>query len=101
MTELCFLLDLFLEEKLPKSAKAKVVARLKALEGAPRQAVASNHQQAASTLAAMARQAEEPQPVEVIAQTVATAQALNRRQESIAIATSGIPEKGRTSPRKF
>lgn len=43
----------------------------------------------------------EPQPVAVVAQTPAAAAAMNDRQNAIAQAISGKPEKGRTSPRKF
>ena len=46
-------------------------------------------------------QPEQPAQPLVIAKTVAAAQALQRRNESIAQAISGKEEKGRTSPRKF
>jgi hypothetical protein len=43
----------------------------------------------------------EPTTPKVIAQTPAAAAALAQRQAAIQTSISAIPEKGRTSPRKF
>jgi hypothetical protein len=133
MTELTFLVELLLNHKLPKATRDLVAARIKEVEAAlPRQMTPIHYPQpvtaqpyvtsglspvpqAASTLAAMARHAQnEPagpiilapavppvSPVAVIAQTPAAAAAINARNEAINSAISGKPEKGRTSPRKF
>jgi len=42
-----------------------------------------------------------PQQPEVIAQTAAAAQALQKRQEAIAVQLSGKPKPGETGPRKW
>ena len=67
------------------------------LERNPDLIPAAGGQGAAQAPAVVTEQA----PVAVIAQTPATAQALQHRQEVINQALSGKPEKGRTSPRKF
>ena len=45
--------------------------------------------------------ASEPQPVAVVAQTAAAAQALQKRQEAVNIQLSGKPKPGETGPRKW
>ncbi len=69
--------------------------------------------QAPSTIAAMMRHPDmgapvvsqpathAPAPVAQVAVTPAAQAAMSQRQESINLAISGKPEKGRTSPRKF
>jgi len=118
MTELSFLLDLLMNHKLQKATKDLIAARIKEVElrytarAAPSPAQyqsAGSTQlpfaslQTPSTLAAMARNGfqETTVPVEAIAQTPAAAAALASRKQAIQIAMSDVPEKGRTSPRKF
>lgn len=130
MTELSFLLDLLLNHKLPKATRETITARVKDVEIglSSRQAVhvpqsaapfvPSGPPQAASTLAAMARHAEQglvpspavvaaaavvnhAPPVAVVAQTPAAMAAMNARQETLNMALSGKPAKGETRPRKF
>ena len=124
-TELTFLIDLLLGHKLPMATKKAVSDRLREVEQQlqlPRLtqgnfvagAQISNQpmvdgrgvQQSASTMAILARNpdlaAQQPaSPVIQVAQTPAAMQAMQARNEAIAIATSGKEEKGRTSPRKF
>lgn len=121
MTELAFLLDLFLNHKLPMATKRAISDRIKEVEqrlSIPlpgRVAPAAMPQnipphlvgQAPSTIAAMMKHPDlaspipEPPPVAVIAQTPAAMAAVNARADAIAAGMSGKPEKGRTSPRKF
>lgn len=74
--------------------------------------VATTNAQAPSTLAAMARHerlpppaavppAPAPLPVEQIAQTAATAQAMQSRQDAIAASLAGKVDKVNGRPRKF
>lgn len=110
MTEISFLIDLFLNHKLPKAVKVLIAERIKGLSttvmvvptvpkplhpfpGAP---------QAASTMALLEKHPDLiPPAVAVIAQTAAASEAMNSRESAIANAISGKVEKGRTSPRKF
>lgn len=111
-SELSFLIELLLKHKLPPATKDLIAGRIKDVEAAYQQPVTytpkgpSNHvvsgvQQAPSTLAIMARNPDLVQPVAIVAQTPAAAAALADRQNAIAAAMSGKPEKGQTSPRKF
>jgi hypothetical protein len=104
MSELGFLLELFLNHKLPRITKALIAERIKEVEIAartvtPQPRISSNiSAQAPSTQAALMRQ----DPVEVIAHTSATANALASRQQAINDSISGkrmATESGR--PRKF
>jgi hypothetical protein len=103
MTELGFLLELLLDDVCPKELKIKIKDRIKEVEQQlqPIKAQASRPKatdQAPSTQRILD---EAPLQVEHIAQTPAAAQALASRQAAIAQAMSNVPEKGRTSPRKF
>lgn len=126
-SELSFLLDLLLHQRMPLPIKELVAARIKEVEialNAPTPVgeldgftykspgyLAKERQvsiQAASTqaildrnpdLAAKAQQTYVP--VEVIAQTPAAVAAINSRQQIMAEAMSGKPGKGETSPKKF
>lgn len=107
MTELGFLLDLFLNHKLPKATKELVSSRIKEVEAsysAPRAIPAqtiSGVPQAASTIAALERQAREVEPVIAIAQTGATQAAMASRQAAIAESFAGKVNKETGRPRKF
>ncbi len=119
MSEISFLLDLLLNEKLSKSVKQKITDRVKEIEAAwaklplmappPRPIVGA---QSPSTIAALERQAAEgllpPVPMPevpaapgVVAVTPQTVAAVNSRTQAINQALSGKAEPGRTSPRKF
>lgn len=115
-TELTFLISLLLNHKLPKITKDAIANRLKEVEAnlisVPSRPIHpfpaqpfSGVPQAASTMAILARNPDlmvpTQAPVAIVAQTPAAQAALNARQESINLAVSGKPEKGRTSPRKF
>ncbi len=92
MSELSFLIELLLNHKLPKGTKDAIAARIKEVESGsvrPNPQVIHNQstgpQQAASTLALMAKHGvpnptplNDPASVENIAQTAATAQALQQ-----------------------
>lgn len=111
MSELSFLIDLLLNEKLSKSVRTKIAERVKEVEvkfaappvftmgpTLPPPKVINGALQAPSTVAAMERHAAEAPPV--VASPV-VANALMERERALAAATSGKPEAGRTSPRKF
>lgn len=127
-SELGFLIDLILDDALPKEIKARVASRIKEVEerysqrpvqvqlSPPSFITPTGPQQAASTLAAMARHVAAdpsliiaPPPVmppvpvviEQIAQTPATAAAMNQRNETIAQAISGKVDKTTGRPRKW
>lgn len=119
MTEIQWLVDIMLNNKLSEPVKQKFIARIGEVEAklTPSRPAPFGHPglvnpvigpsaQSPSTQAALARQqAEGIEPFvgsnSPVAQTLGAAQALNARQQAIAIAASGAPEKGRTSPRKF
>lgn len=120
MTELSFLIELLLNHELSKPTKDLIAARIKEVESklSPRapepvtwRPPPGQPMQAPSTLALMAKHGDVPvthvpemppvEPVTQIAQTPATAAAMNARHEAISSAISGKIEKGRTSPRKF
>lgn len=106
MSELSFLLDLLLNEKLSIKVKTKLTERIKEIESRMGQPPIVHRiipsAQAPSTQKILDEMAMNPQPVEAPqANTFATAQALQSRQQAIAIAASGKPEAGRSSPRKF
>lgn len=115
MTELSFLIELLLHHELPQETKFLLASRIKEVEQnlqAPKvitnfqpMTVASSQTvmgapQAPSTLAALARHggipipvpvsAEAPIPVEQVAQTIQTAQAMASRSTAIADAQKGI-----------
>lgn len=111
MTELQWLIKILTQQKLSSSMKDLFIERIGEVE-----AILSSQrgparpmplpplgQQAVSTqkiIDGMVYPTEGSIP-QVIAQTPATAAALESRQQAIKIATSGKPEAGRTSPRKF
>lgn len=127
LSELSYLIELLLNHDLPKATKDSVASRIRDVEGKltqPQFRVPNIHPgphiaptQAASTLALMAKHGDLPvltptpimppiEPVTQVAQTPATAAAMNARNEAITRATSakplaGKPGEGRTSPRKW
>lgn len=106
MTELGFLLELLVNHKLPKPVKELLLARVKEVELSQRNIQHRPHMvihpqaigQAASTVAAMERQATE-EPVAVIAQNATTQAAIASRAQ--AIANAGQLDKATGRPRKF
>jgi hypothetical protein len=107
MSELSFLIDLLLNERLSGAVRAKIAERVKVVESqmitqksiiplpiSPAQAQG----QSPSTIAAMARHAQEPAP---IVNSPAAQAALQNREIALAESMSGKPPPGRTSPRKF
>lgn len=131
MSELSFLIELLLEHNLPAETKKALAARIKDVEGGlqrpqqPQHVTVSNWsaisspitapQQAASTLAAMARHGTlnpeaptvsiipqpPPEPVAVIAQTPAAAAAMASRNQAINESLAGKVDKTTGRPRKF
>jgi hypothetical protein len=130
VSELSFLLDLLLNEKLSKSVKEKLTARVKEIEttvaaqpintvnfrgvqNVPPERVINGAVQSPSTIAAMQRQAQmeamgpgdaqevsQHQEGQLIASPGAAA-AIASRNQALAEAMSGKPAPGRTSPKKF
>ncbi len=104
MTEIAWLVQFMFAHKLPIKAKDDIVARIGEVESllsskqGPQARPVNVGIQAASTQRILDEAAQEGV---IIAATQATAQALAARQQAINIATSGKPEAGRTSPRKF
>jgi hypothetical protein len=95
VTELSFLVELILNPKLPRPIKELVAARIKEVEtsyesGAVRSSVPrpSGPQQAASTLAAMARH---DVPVEQVAQSQAAVATIAHKNELIAAVKADRP----------
>jgi hypothetical protein len=127
MTELSFLLTLLFDHELPKDAQKAIRDRIKENEANPVQAHGYNPypqqlrpaktDQSPSTQRILDKMAAEgvisgttfvPPPTQTaeptptaIAQTPGAVAALAARAEAIRIATSGVEEKGRKSPRKF
>lgn len=127
MSELDFLLELILNHKLTKATKDLIQGRIRDIQlpfttkpiptRVQEQPIhTTKHSQSPSTLAILARnpdlipEGEEvsipipstpPEPVKVIAQTRATAEAMQGRNSAISQALSGKPEQGRTTPRKW
>jgi hypothetical protein len=129
MTELSFLIDLLMNHKLPKVTKELIANRIKEVgsllqvkevyipAGPHVGTLPYKSTQAPSTLAAMARhgipegtiahminppiKVEDVMPVEVIAQTPQTAQAMQSRQQAIAASIAGTVDKTTGRPRKF
>jgi hypothetical protein len=126
LTELSFLIELLLNHDLPKPTKDLIASRIKDVEMRlhyqPQQAMKVTWQgpntntpmpqQAPSTLALMAKHGDIPavnpapemppiEPVAVIAQTPATAAALNSRNEAIAASINGKVDKVTGRPRKW
>jgi hypothetical protein len=111
MTELQWLIKMLTKHKLSPSLKNLFIERIGEVEAslsnnrgpARPMPIPPIGQQAASTqkiIDAMVYPTDGTIP-QVVAQTPATAAALEARQTAIKIATSGKPEAGRTSPRKF
>lgn len=125
MSELSFLIDLLLNQRLSKPVKALISDRIKEIEARPRNsavgqqiytqpaAVIPAHLlgQAPSTIANFLKsEVSSADPVsptphadeaQVIATTPAARAALQHRREAIMNGTRDKPEVGRTSPRKF
>lgn len=120
MTELSFLIELLLNHDLKSETKKAVAARIKEVEATltPRPMQVAQvplppalQKQPASTLALMAKHGDIPNipppvmppvpVVEQIAQTPATAAAMNARNEAIQNAISGTVDKTKRSPRKW
>lgn len=113
MSELSFLIDLLMNHKLSKPTKELIAARIKEVESLmtmthaylPANAKISTYlgpPQAASTLALLEKHGPLPIPeipVEQIAQTPATAAAMNDRAATMAGIKKHDPNTGR--PRKF
>lgn len=109
MSELSFLLTLLLDHKLSTEVKGLIKERIKEIEFKPQinqaapvlaqKAILSG--QAPSTIANLMKEPSAQANPEMIAVTPAASQAMASRQEAIALAMSGKPEKGRQSPRKF
>lgn len=110
MSELSFLIDLLLNHKLPKITKDLIAARIIQIEEEIHDYPPSNqllpinlqtNLQSASTLAAMARNGfQEVTPIEV-AQTPATAAAMESRNQAIKESLAGKVDKITGRPRKF
>lgn len=108
MTELSYLIDLLLNHKLSKATKDSVANRIKEIQEiykphpVAKPLAPGGVQQAPSTQAFLDRNPDliQPsQPVEVIAQTPATAAALEHRAKSIA--NAGVADKATGRPRKW
>ena len=93
MTELSFLLELFLNHKLPKATKTAITERIATIQ-THTQAPMLSRQGIAAT-------APTGPIVTQVAQTPAAAEAVAARERAIQAAMSDKPEQGRTSPRKF
>lgn len=114
MSELSFLIDLLLNQKLSKPVKELIAARIREIEARPQPTVkhpglgvpipAHLSQQSPSTIANLLKEDSGtlPQPIAVTAQA---SQALEQRNAAIRAARAGPfdakPDPGRTSPRKF
>ncbi len=111
MTELSFLIELLLNHKLQKVTKDAIAERIKEASGpnAIQQHVPNGVRslspmvamQSPSTQAILDRNPDLVVPIESVGQTPAAQAAIASRQQAIAQALSGKPEKGQTSPRKF
>lgn len=119
MTELSFLIDLLLNEKLSKSVKDKISVRVKEVEetihvappvraqqSLPPPRVINGAVQSPSTVAAMERQADGyAPPINVVVASPAAAQAMMNRNaalnEAINSTHNSKPPAGRTSPKKW
>lgn len=109
-TPISFILDLILDYELPADAQKVCRKYVRELEGSMQSNVVSRNQQtkpihgaiqAPSTqrlLDEMAAQTGAPLPIVASQQA---AKAMESRQAAINQALSGLPEKGRTSPKKF
>lgn len=103
MTELSFLLDLFLNDEVPKTIKELIAKRIKDVEegfrgsSIPAPALTDPRYNVKHPVIPDSS----PVPPDQIAQTPAAAAAMAARAQVIAQAQSGVIEKGRTSPRKF
>jgi len=118
MTELGFLIDLILNEKLTRRLKDRISERIKMIEAngqsstwntvLPRQASANvsiHDGQPESTKRLLEKLQDMPGHIDPIMPpqpvTQAAAEALNRRQQIINDAVNGRQDKTRTSPKKF
>lgn len=103
MTELDFLLELFLDDELPKTTRKRIADRIKdvqqTIQATPQRA--QRPVQAPSTQRILDNVANSVDSVdmEALVASPAAAQALQRRNE--AIASAGKDTSGRTSARKF
>lgn len=119
MTELSFLIDLLLNQKLNTVVKKLIADRIREIEARPQtiQSYAKPIQaipphlvgQSPSTIANFMKEGVIPQVIPettttapaVVVASPAAAQAMESRKKAIAVALSGKEEPGRTSPRKF
>jgi len=127
MTELQYLIELLLNHKLQKNTKDSIQARIKEVEEALRtqppikptpvhrpptasvqspstQAILDRNPDIGSIPVETSPQPSEPaviHPTPAVVASAAAAQTIASRQTALAAATSGKPEKGRTSPRKW
>lgn len=123
MTELSFLIELLLNHELSKITKDLIASRIKEVESnlvaKPMQQLTAHYipppsvlKQAPSTLALMAKHGDIPNlvpvpdmpvipPVEQVAQTPATAAAMNSRNQAIAESISGKIDKTTGRPKKW
>jgi hypothetical protein len=101
MTELSFLLDLLLNDKLTKATKDKLTERIKYVEAS------SNQQQrpVAKSWKAVPASLEPPLSLDTIAHTPEVAAAMANRQAVVNAAINQKPmvieKNGSTGPRKF
>jgi hypothetical protein len=94
MSELAFLLDLLLNhDELPKDVRTIIKDRIVLVE--------ANSTQPYKPVQRPTSPYIEPTVPGVAVASQAASEALASRGQAIAIANSGTPEKGRTSPRKF
>jgi hypothetical protein len=98
MTELQWLIQMLTKQKLSSSLKDLFIERIGEVEA---NLVPKAHVRMPSQTSSTQRLIEEQAYPSEIAQTPAAAAALEARQTAIKIASSGKPEPGRTSPRKF
>ena len=109
MNELSFLIELLMNHKLPRATKELVAERIKAFDSStmrmpqvPQHQSTFLAQQAPSTQEALVKHGLVPEaPVEVIAQTPATAAAMASRQQAIAESIAGKIDKTTGRPKKF
>jgi len=111
MTEIKWLIEMLMNNKLSPSVKDKFIARIGEVEESlsrfqqpyPKPLPQSPHQQSPSTQRILDEMAQEQQngSLQTVAQTPVAAQALAARQSAITLASQGLTEPGRISPRKF
>lgn len=111
MTELSFLLELFLDPECPCNMRDKLVARIREVETTLTTPTIVHRTSTGTTLSQAQTKYElgnvshgtvgNVVPIEQVAQTQAAAAAIASREQAIADSISGKIDKGRGSPRKF